>query len=309
MAGAHRDSVGDGPGAQRRRQRRRGAVRGVAEALTAGARRDDRFGSAFWGAEELGLVGSRRYVRRCRARAAAIRRYLNLDMVGSEGRGAASRLRQPARRSAAAATGSARPRRRPRLSGGTPGLGPTTRRSWPPASASPASSPASTAATTSAATTWTTSTRDLAADIAAATGSGAAAAPAPLGGQRALDPALVAALDLLLPDRRLGLEAVDDRAGAGERLAAVRRRRRRRSRSARSAARVPMRCSTATAHSPWRSASSAAIARSTRLRHLGVGLVLEALDLAGDALEADDRAGARVAHERRQRARRRAARR
>ena len=33
-----------------------------------------------------------------------------------------------------------------------------------------------------------------------------------------------------------------------------------------------------------------------RLRHLGVGLVLEPLDLAGHALEHDDRPGARVAH-------------
>ena len=38
---------------------------------------------------------------------------------------------------------------------------------------------------------------------------------------------------------------------------------------------VPVRCSTATAHSPWRSASSAAIAAQPRLRHLDVGLVLE----------------------------------
>src|SRR3954462_5975118 len=40
----------------------------------------------------------------------------------------------------------------------------------------------------------------------------------------ALGPASLATLDLLLPDRRLGLEAVDDLARAGERLAAVRSR-------------------------------------------------------------------------------------
>src|SRR5437763_13055070 len=49
---------------------------------------------------------------------------------------------------------------------------------------------------------------------------GSALRPASLG------PASLATLDLLLPDRRLGLEPVDDLARAGERLAAVRRRHR-----------------------------------------------------------------------------------
>src|SRR4051795_9306541 len=40
----------------------------------------------------------------------------------------------------------------------------------------------------------------------------------------ALGPASFATLDLLLPDRRLCLQPVDDLATAGERLAAVRRR-------------------------------------------------------------------------------------
>ena len=52
---------------------------------------------------------------------------------------------------------------------------------------------------------------------------GSLSAAAPPSGP-ALDPALLAALDLLLPDRRLGLDPVDDLARAREGLAAVRRR-------------------------------------------------------------------------------------
>src|SRR2546423_51248 len=44
-------------------------------------------------------------------------------------------------------------------------------------------------------------------------------------GPGALGPVSLATLDLLLPDRRLGLQPVDDLARARERLAAVRRRR------------------------------------------------------------------------------------
>ena len=89
MAGAHLDSVADGPGINDNGS-------GVAALLEAARslapqpgerqRRGVRF--AFWGAEELGLIGSRHYVRGLgpgeRRRIAV---YLNLDMVGSRNAG------------------------------------------------------------------------------------------------------------------------------------------------------------------------------------------------------------------------------
>jgi Zn-dependent M28 family amino/carboxypeptidase len=86
MAGAHRDSVPAGPGMNDNGS-------GVVTLLTIAERIPARRlppGSAlrlgFWGGEELGLLGSRRYVNRLgpeeRRRIAA---YLNLDMVGSPG--------------------------------------------------------------------------------------------------------------------------------------------------------------------------------------------------------------------------------
>ena len=82
MAGAHLDSVAGGPGINDNGS-------GVATLIeTAEAIGPDPPGArvrlAFWGAEELGLIGSRRYVRSLapgdRRRIGA---YLNLDMVGS----------------------------------------------------------------------------------------------------------------------------------------------------------------------------------------------------------------------------------
>jgi Zn-dependent M28 family amino/carboxypeptidase len=82
MAGAHLDSVANGPGLNDNGS-------GVATLLEAaeevGPRPPGgRIRLAFWGAEELGLIGSRRYVRSLdegeRRRIAA---YLNFDMVGS----------------------------------------------------------------------------------------------------------------------------------------------------------------------------------------------------------------------------------
>ena len=82
MAGGHLDSVPDGPGMNDNGS-------GVAALLqiaerVAGEDRPLRFG--FWAAEEIGLLGSRRYVtelsRDERQRIAA---YVNLDMVGSPG--------------------------------------------------------------------------------------------------------------------------------------------------------------------------------------------------------------------------------
>ena len=114
------------------------------------------------------------------------------------------------------------------------------------------------------------------------------------------DPALLAALDLLLPDRRLGLHPVDDLARSRERLAAVRRRHRH------DHARLRERH---VAHAVLHGGGAEAV-RLERLRrdrahpllgHLGVGLVLEPLHLARHAGEGHDRAGARVAHARGQR--------
>jgi hypothetical protein len=81
MAGAHLDSVPDGPGINDN-------ASGVATLLEAadalGARPKGRVRLAFWGAEELGLVGSRHYVRALpREQLRRIAAYINLDMVGS----------------------------------------------------------------------------------------------------------------------------------------------------------------------------------------------------------------------------------
>jgi len=79
MLGAHLDSVREGPGLNDNGS-------GVAAALALAERLRDRRGLrfGFWGAEELGLYGSRHYVD---SLSAAERRriagYINLDMVGS----------------------------------------------------------------------------------------------------------------------------------------------------------------------------------------------------------------------------------
>ena len=82
MAGAHLDSVANGPGLNDNGS-------GVATLLEAaeeiGPRPPGaRIRLAFWGAEELGLLGSRRYVRSLSAKEREqIAAYLNFDMVGS----------------------------------------------------------------------------------------------------------------------------------------------------------------------------------------------------------------------------------
>jgi Iap family predicted aminopeptidase len=82
MAGAHLDSVPAGPGMN-------DDGSGAAAVLAAVERLRARAPEAhvrvgFWGAEELGLVGSRRYVRALSpARRRDLRAYVNLDMVGS----------------------------------------------------------------------------------------------------------------------------------------------------------------------------------------------------------------------------------
>lgn len=84
MAGAHLDSVVAGPGLNDNGSGV-AAVLEVAEQLASRPLAD---GAAlrvgFWGAEEIGLVGSRRYVRGLSpAERRRIRAYVNLDMVGS----------------------------------------------------------------------------------------------------------------------------------------------------------------------------------------------------------------------------------
>src|SRR4051794_12903910 len=79
MAGAHLDSVAQGPGIN-------DDASGVAALLAAAERLRDVAGVrlAFWAGEELGLYGSRRYVATLSPRRRrAIRAYINLDMVGS----------------------------------------------------------------------------------------------------------------------------------------------------------------------------------------------------------------------------------
>ncbi len=83
MAGAHQDSVPDGPGVNDNGSGV-SALLALANRLAAGPRPRDTVRFGFWTAEELGLYGSRRYVsvlgRRERAR---LRAYLNFDMVAS----------------------------------------------------------------------------------------------------------------------------------------------------------------------------------------------------------------------------------
>jgi Zn-dependent M28 family amino/carboxypeptidase len=82
MAGGHLDSVAGGPGIN---DNGSGAATLIETAEAIGPRPPGaRVRLAFWGAEELGLVGSRRYVRSLgRPERRRIRAYINLDMVGS----------------------------------------------------------------------------------------------------------------------------------------------------------------------------------------------------------------------------------
>ncbi len=83
MAGAHQDSVADGPGVNDNGSGV-SALLALANRLAAGPRPRDTIRLGFWTAEELGLYGSRRYLsilgRHERAR---IRAYLNFDMIAS----------------------------------------------------------------------------------------------------------------------------------------------------------------------------------------------------------------------------------
>ncbi len=83
MAGAHLDSVPEGPGINDNAS----GVAGVLEAalqLGSAPPVQNAVRFAFWGAEELGLVGSARYVESLdREQLTAIALYLNFDMIGS----------------------------------------------------------------------------------------------------------------------------------------------------------------------------------------------------------------------------------
>jgi Peptidase family M28/PA domain len=82
MAGGHLDSVPAGPGINDNGSGT-AALLELADAL-GGRAPGARVRLAFWGAEELGLIGSRRYVRELSsAEHGRIAAYLNLDMVGS----------------------------------------------------------------------------------------------------------------------------------------------------------------------------------------------------------------------------------
>ena len=82
MAGGHLDSVAGGPGIN---DNGSGAATLIETAEAIGPDPPGaRVRLAFWGAEELGLVGSRRYVRSLDSdERRRIRAYINLDMVGS----------------------------------------------------------------------------------------------------------------------------------------------------------------------------------------------------------------------------------
>ena len=83
MAGAHLDSVPGSPGLNDNGSGV-AAVLDVAERLAADGKPPERIRFAFWTAEELGLIGSRAFVRRLEpTERRAIAAYLNLDMVGS----------------------------------------------------------------------------------------------------------------------------------------------------------------------------------------------------------------------------------
>jgi hypothetical protein len=84
MAGAHLDSVPEGPGVNDNGSGVGTLLAFAEQAGRARPRPRARLRLAFWSAEELGLYGSRRYVRGLpRAGRRAIAAYLNLDMVGS----------------------------------------------------------------------------------------------------------------------------------------------------------------------------------------------------------------------------------
>ena len=84
MVGAHLDSVPEGPGINDNGSGAATVLEMAEQLASLGPPRGGRVRFAWWGAEEVGLVGSRRYVRGLSGgERADIAAYLNLDMVGS----------------------------------------------------------------------------------------------------------------------------------------------------------------------------------------------------------------------------------
>lgn len=88
MAGAHLDSVGSGSGINDNGSGSAGVLQVALAVAEADLQPSKRLRFAWWGAEELGLVGSRHYVGGLSGtEREAIGGYLNLDMIGSPNAG------------------------------------------------------------------------------------------------------------------------------------------------------------------------------------------------------------------------------
>nr|WP_236242911.1 M28 family metallopeptidase [Streptomyces sp. CC228A] len=84
MAGAHLDSVSSGPGINDNGSGSAAVLEAALAVSRAGYQPDKHLRFAWWGAEELGLVGSRYYVGNLSAtERSKISGYLNFDMIGS----------------------------------------------------------------------------------------------------------------------------------------------------------------------------------------------------------------------------------
>src|SRR3712207_3962757 len=84
MAGAHLDSVLEGPGINDNGTGTAALLEIARQIPRAPYFFEDRIRLAFWGAEEAGLIGSTEYIASLsEAAAGRIRGYLNFDMIGS----------------------------------------------------------------------------------------------------------------------------------------------------------------------------------------------------------------------------------
>lgn len=84
VVGAHLDSVREGPGMNDNASGSAAVLQAAVRLARSAVPLDRRVRFAFWGAEELGLLGSKHHVARLpEADREAMRLYINLDMVGS----------------------------------------------------------------------------------------------------------------------------------------------------------------------------------------------------------------------------------
>ena len=84
MAGSHLDSVSAGPGINDNGSGSAGVLETALAYAASGQTPRNRLRFGFWGAEELGLLGSKYYVTTCpRPSADKIELYLNFDMIAS----------------------------------------------------------------------------------------------------------------------------------------------------------------------------------------------------------------------------------